>query len=163
MKLMLVSVLLLFSQVACDCGNSGKEQSGINQLPDRLVQWQGNQLSNYTIEYRESCFCPDRVSVEITVAENVITGIVEKDRNGEVVNTVAPIDYANYFTIEGFFEFISVQKDLVDKIAVEYDSALGYPAVINIDPQASSCSCGGGCSDVIDDEYSYAISVVING
>lgn len=48
-------------------------------------------------------------------------------------------------------------------MTVSYDSSLGYPRIISVDPHARRCNCSGSCSEAVDDEYGYTIEVEVKG
>jgi len=149
---------LLLSACVLDCGESGDERSGLDQLPDRQSQWQGNQLLNYQINYEMLCFCSLELT-EVTVTNGAISKVVVRDHDGAILREALESEFSQYYAIDGFFDLISLKDNSADKLRVEYDASLGYPTFIEVDPHAQRCDCGGSCSDVADDEYAYKISV----
>ncbi|MDX1811328.1 MAG: DUF6174 domain-containing protein [Gammaproteobacteria bacterium] len=164
MRALLFAIGLCLLSSSCsifDCSENDKERVGIDQLAERKTQWQGNQLSNYVLTYKQSCFCAAEIN-EVTITNGEVTAVVIKNSDGEPVRNVPADEFQNYYTVEKFFDFILEKNKSVDVLKVEYDSALGYPSYFFVDPHSHHCDCMGQCSDTIDDEYSYTISVTVN-
>lgn len=162
MKYLLFIISFLFLISACECRDTDQVRIGVAQLSVQRSQWQDNQLSNYTLTYRQSCFCTGGIH-RITVTNGVISDVALVDDNGNVLMTIPAEEYVNYYTVDGLFDLVAKIDQSADKLSVEYDSVLGYPSVIDVDPVAYQCDCYGGCSETVDDEYRYDILSVIVG
>lgn len=160
MRPMLI-LLLLFLASACDCTDNNTVRIGIDELTERQQQWQGNQLQNYQLRYSRQCFCPASIT-EITVEQGQITAAVEKNEQEQIIVTASAEQLQNYWDVDDFFSEISrLDRDGVSKLEVSYDSSLGYPTTIAIDPNGQQCSCAGGCTETSDDEYQYQLSLTL--
>ena len=92
-------------------------------------QWAARPFPDYIFETRRDCFCrseeigPSR----ITVRQGVITHVTS-------IETGAAVVAADWYTIEQLFERIPqlAEQNGVEDVAVEYDSALGYPSSIAV-------------------------------
>ena len=143
-----------------DCIGSNKERSGLTQLSERQTQWQGNQINDYLLVYSVLCFCAVEQK-EVTVTNGEISRVVIKNESGEFLREIPENEFADYYTVNSFYELIMEIDKTADKFSVEYDSSLGYPTTIDVDPYAQRCDCSGSCSEAVDDEYSYQISVIL--
>lgn len=160
-KILCLILSVFLSSCGHSCDDSNNERSGLNQFSDRMLQWQGNQIVSYKLTYYIECLCINNTN-EITVNNNEITKIEILTREGDLVREIPSEEYSEYYTINTFFEEIKKLNEVVDVLKVEYNSSLGYPTVIDVDPYSTRCDCNGRCSETVDDEYTYNIDIVIN-
>jgi hypothetical protein len=120
----------------------------ITALMSAEAQWHAAQpaSNSYIIQQAVNCFCIDGGTVfEVTVTAGTIT-VVRRLPGLEVV----PVDqYARFRTIDQLFDEIraALKKDGV-LLHVEYNSSMGYPTVVSLDPVRNA----------VDDEVAYQTS-----
>lgn len=118
------------------------KESALRALADHQAQWASKQIEDYTFSISAQCFCPFTDPVDVTVVGGVVTGVTKA---GQAVqpNEVAGIPK----TIIELFAVVTTHADAA-ALAVEWDSAFGFPASIQVDPIANA----------IDDEVGYTVT-----
>jgi hypothetical protein len=102
----------------------------LDEIRAQRDRWESNEIADYTMTVEIGCFCPEeyRGPFEIVVADG---RVVSATFRGEP----AADDVADqYFTIDGLFDSAEALVDS-DMLDVTYDRALGFPSVINADPE----------------------------
>lgn len=156
----LISVCILISSCDLICGDNDRQRSGFDLLTDRQTLWQENNIKDYVITYDVTCFCANEVK-EVTVTNGTISNVVIKDHNGGILRQIPESEFAEYYTVTDLFNLIEDLNKTVDILKIQFDPTLGYPTTIEVDPHAERCDCTG-CSSVVDDEYTYNISISTN-
>jgi len=161
MKQILIVVLLF---VLNACGSNGTntyatQREGVEQLAQQEIQWRSNQISSYILKYYTLCFCSIDYK-QVTVVDDEIVKVEIISHEGELLEEVLPQEYAQYYTIDDFFNKIQELDREVDVLSVAYDGNLSYPNMIQVDPYREHCDANGNCSGVVDDEYTYYIELV---
>ena len=107
---------------------SCKEKSisnSTNQDPYEL--WQSNNIHNYSVYQKRSCFCPDAGQLmKITVRSDTVYSVTRVSDNDKVVHPY-------YFSIDSLFEIIRNSVD--DSLVIKYNSKYGFPEYLDINPQ----------------------------
>ncbi|MDH5327801.1 MAG: DUF6174 domain-containing protein [Gammaproteobacteria bacterium] len=120
-------------------------------MEENKAKWNGQRIRNYHIAENVGCFCPITHNVIIMVSDSVLIHVEPNTNLGEDPTQIALSLYSFYKTIDELFsEIDSAITNGVDNLTVEYDSDLGYPTFIDVDPISSG----------VDDEYSYKISLL---
>ncbi len=98
------------------------------------AKWENAGITSYTFESRYMCFCPAHL--------NVWTRLTVRRDKVVAADPVAPLppgissDLLGWRTVPEIFEWIesaaSSSDDMVSKVTVTYDEALGYPRDITI-------------------------------
>jgi hypothetical protein len=135
-------LLTLLALPACDVTGShdAEERARLAQARSR---WQRAGVGDYSYELRTLCFCPPEVvgPFAITVSRGTVSSVVFVATGA----TVTPIP-ERHPTVEGLFDIVEKTLDRgPDRLAIEYDSALGYPRRIEVDSAAGAA----------DDEITY--------
>jgi Family of unknown function (DUF6174) len=132
----------LLALAACDLtGNQDAEERA--RLAQARSRWQGAAISDYSYELRTLCFCPPEVvgPFAITVSRGTVSSVVFLPTGA----TVTPVP-ERHPDVEGLFDIVEKTLDRdPDRLAIEYDSALGYPRRIEVDSAARAA----------DDEITY--------
>jgi len=111
--------------------------------------WIGNNLTNYSFDLEESCYCPEQAVMRIKVCERSVFS-VKNQETGELFKETATL--MKYRTIMGYFDLIQeLQSQHPDEIRVKLNRYLGYPEEVWINP---SYKTG-------DDEINIRISNVV--
>lgn len=92
-------------------------------------QWAARPFPDYIFETRRDCFCRSEEvgPARITVRQGVITHVTSIETGEAMV----PDDW---YTVDQLFDRIPqlAEQNGVEDVAVEYDSALGYPSSIAV-------------------------------
>lgn len=93
--------------------------------------WNGQGMTNYTMEQERLCYCSERKKARLTVRNGVITDAVYFD-TGDIV---PPGVRGNYYTIPELFTLMRAQYATKPNLMeVLWHATLGYPAQISVDP-----------------------------
>ena len=112
---------LMFAVTACS--DSSEPNDVFANAEDR---WEDASYASYTFTAERSCFCTEegRGPVRITVRNSVVTSVV-------MISTGAAVDPSVWFTIDGLFDLIREQLDVLpSRLDAEYDATLGYPTKV---------------------------------
>jgi hypothetical protein len=127
---------------ACDImGSEDAEERA--RLVQARSRWRGAGISDYTYEVRKLCFCPVEVvgPFSITVRGGAVSSVVYLPTGAAVV----PMP-DRHPTVEGLFGVVEATLERnPDRLAIEYDPALGYPRRIDVDTIVQA----------VDDEVTY--------
>ena len=122
----MVRILLIFLIISF-CTSCKKEQISepIKQTPNEL--WLSKNIHNYSIDQIRSCFCPDAGQmVRITVRSDTIFSIIRLSDNSIITTPF-------YYTVDSLFGIIKYSEG--DSLEIRYNSALGFPEFLDINPQ----------------------------
>jgi hypothetical protein len=120
--------------------DDGAERARLAQARSR---WRAAGITDYRYELRRVCFCPQELvgPFAITVRGGALSSVVYVPTGAAVVP--AP---ERHPTVEGLFGQVEAALDRnPSRIAIDYDSALGYPTRIDVDYVAMA----------VDDEVTY--------
>ena len=121
-----------------------------NEPDSDLIKWQKNwniwnenKLSDYSFNFRASCFCIDEwvSEVKVTVSSNNISKVIL------IKNNLSPtkLKPEQWFTIDELFDYAKNALEQAYKYDIKYDTSFGYPKEISID----------WSEDIADDEVIY--------
>ncbi|MGH1366263.1 MAG: DUF6174 domain-containing protein [Calditrichia bacterium] len=135
----LIIALLGISFNGCGLFNSNDR----SELDEQLAKWQSFNLSNYSYEFRASCFCFPEFNewVSVTVKDDTISSVT-------ILSTTEPpqeLPLNNWFTIDDLFETVSTAVETADEFEISYNDEYGYPEVISVDY----------IEEAVDDEVTY--------
>ena len=120
----LVAMFLLFTVFGCE------ELTNTTDFSSHYMQWQSQNIHDYTIEQARYCFCPDGgQKVQITVRDDSVYSVL---RLSDSMIIPYP-NSARYLTVDSLFAIIENNES--DSLVVEYDSIYGYPTKLDINPQ----------------------------
>lgn len=116
------------------------------------ARWEEVRTENYRYEFRWSCYCTRRDSVEVTVrgdsvarVRNLATGIVYEGASGMEMMEM-------YETIDSLFDLIDeAETGGAHKVVATYDADKGFPVDVYIDYKAS----------LADEELGFVIRKVV--
>ncbi|MGH1357296.1 MAG: DUF6174 domain-containing protein [Burkholderiaceae bacterium] len=111
------------------------------EIAAKSQAWAQHQISDYTMVYRESCFCE---SGEITV---VVRGGKLENATREVNGVTGVSAVQNPQTVAGLFDLIRRARQEADELEVRFDDALDFPDRISIDWYRNA----------VDDEYGLTV------
>lgn len=113
------------------CGQQGRaSQEALNTA---IAQWRSSAPATYTIEYERLCLCANSGRFVATVTGTTVVSVdPPKGFGGD-----DELPFA--FTVERVFATLqsAIDRD-ADRIEVEYDPQLGYPARVSIDVDRSA-------------------------
>ena len=124
------------------CGDD-RRTSNVSDTEIALEEqaWISHQIDDYTIVYRESCFC---VGGEVTVV--VRDGKIDSaERQTEPGVNAPPV--GNPLTVPGLFDLIRRAQREADNLEVRFDDDLNFPDRISIDWERNA----------VDDEYGLTV------
>jgi len=133
------------------CGDHGTEPGYTTEpisedhsaIADPYARWQAYNLTNYAIDQRVMCYCPNAGEiVGVYVRENVVIDVI---RSSDGRSILAEVPYLHKTVEELFALTTSVHPDSVDSLVIQYDERFGFPSFIYIDVDARA----------VDDEGSY--------
>ena len=116
-------------------------------------RWRTNVPSNrsYTMQQRVACFCPAGGDYFTVV---IVGGVIASATNSATGTDAPTWLVARFKTVPQLFE--EIRKASATRgtlVAVAYDSTLGYPTTVSLDP----------IREAIDDEVAYETrSVIVN-
>lgn len=143
--------LLLFS--ACD--GDGVSNTELRKLEKAKETWQKTKTTDYSFNYRQSCFCASFQELNIQVFADTIYAVVNPETGED-----ATIDLGNgeeklldiyptlFLTIDELFEELTNAAMTADEMVGNYDKDRGFPTEVSIDYH----------KDAIDDEISYLLN-----
>ena len=137
LKNMFIILSLLF--ISCD-----------NEPDSDLIKWQknwntrnNNNLSDYSFNFKASCFCIDEwvSEVKVTVSSGNISKVILTKNN----SSPTKLNPEQWFTIDQLFDYAKNALEDAYKYDIKYDTSFGYPKEISID----------WSKDTADDEVIY--------
>lgn len=116
---------LIVVAVTCSSCNKGGVTQPTFQSP--YEQWQSNNLHDYTIEQKLTCFCPTGgLLVQVTVRADTIAGVVRISDGSTLPRSI-------YVTVDSLFGII--RNSTSDSLVVRYNAEYGYPEYLDVNPQ----------------------------
>jgi len=110
------------------------------EISAKAQSWQGRAILDYTVVYRESCFCPGG-DVTVVVRDGQIDSASRAPINGGQERVSNPL------TIDGLFDLVQRAQREADELTVRFDEDLDYPDAISID----------WVHGAVDDEYGVSV------
>jgi hypothetical protein len=104
------------------------------------ARWDAAGIDDYTIAYRQLCFCP-HVAVRVEVVDGEVVNVVSLDP--EPPMSLEPEDQ---LTVDDLFDEAR-EAFGADRVAITYDDELGYPITIDVDQ----------ILEAVDDEYTWTV------
>ncbi len=135
--------LLLIASLGLSACGDDRRVSNVSdtEIALREQAWTERRILDYTIVYRESCFCEGG---EITV-------IVRDGKIDSTSREIGPgsgtFPVGNPLTVPGLFDLIRRAQQEADNLEVRFDADLDYPDRISIDWERNA----------IDDEYGLTV------
>ena len=138
--------LLVISAVAC----GGVGPSDVNAFDEAAfaaarARWQSAGVTNYTVESRNSCFCPPHLNfwTRLTVRGDSIVSAEPVDP----LPSNMPSHTIGWRTVPQLFDAIesaASDGDTTRKVSVSYDPVLGFPRDVSIEcgPNIADCDRG---------------------
>jgi len=123
----LILALLGISFNGCGLFNSNDR----SELEEQLAKWRSFNLSNYSYEFRASCFCIPEFNewVSVTVLDDTIASVT-------ILSTTEPpqeLPLNNWFTIDDLFETVFDIVETADEFEISYNEEYGYPEEVSVD------------------------------
>ena len=124
----LLAVLLLAA-----CGGGFFEPSDQRALDEAQNRWDTSGITNYTFDYRHSCFCADGGRlVRIQVESDLVVSVEPADNQGPLADE----NLLAWPTVDTLFSHIASlsNSDSFDgyKFEATYDPTVGYPISIEL-------------------------------
>ena len=114
-------------------------------VDDNEALWAANGSPNYSMTVQRSCFCAETDPVDVVVeAGEVVSAVRQTDEGPEDLD---PDGFEAYFSVPGLFGIAAEAESGADEVVIEYDAALGYPTLIDID----------WVRNAVDDEEQYSV------
>ena len=144
LKTLLSFGLFIIAVALYSCDKEANSNSAeINELNLNSKKWQSHAIKNYQIKEQLNCFCVDRGPYSVTVANNVIVTIKDKDGNVSSSNT------PSLKTVDELFLYIKTSLEKKPATAtIKYNATYGYPESIYFDFD----------KQMADEEMGYTIS-----
>jgi hypothetical protein len=133
MRAFALSILALLTLTACS-GVKSPPTTNEKQIEIMRTVWQNRRAGlNYTIEYRELCFCAtnaDRIRVTTnTLDQKTLVQLI--DANGDIFAQYGPeSDLSQYLNIEDFYIRLTDDWAAAAILSVNFDEAYGHPTSI---------------------------------
>lgn len=125
-NLLWIGMILMFS--GCNSGSDKSEEQ--NALDKNIALWAQQDISDYQMNSRIFCFCPNSKAIVNIVEQSQISSAFVAS-SGEYLTNEA-LSYQK--TVEGHFAVIQdAIKREAHSLVVSYHSTLGYPTSISID------------------------------
>lgn len=123
------------------CASDQRESNtSEGEILAKAQSWQGRGILDYTVVYRESCFCPGG-DVTVVVRNGQIERASRAPGNGGQESVSNPL------TIDGLFDLVLRAQREADELTVRYDEDLDYPDSLSID----------WLGNAVDDEYGLTV------
>ena len=136
-----ISVVCLTAFGLSACGSDQRESNTTEQeIAAKAQSWQQRAITDYTLVYREFCFCPGG-EITVVVRDGQIDRATRETRNGRT----EPV--SNPQTIDGLFATILRAQREADELTVRFDEDFDYPDSFTIDWFRSA----------VDDEYGVSV------
>jgi hypothetical protein len=128
----------MFLLVLLACPHPDGVQDRLDSARD---QWNESAPSHYRFVHDEWAFAPSEGPVEIEVEDGEIVSAV-------IVETDEPAPPSRALTIEDLFDVVQDELDGdPDDIHIRYDSDLGFPKSVDVDP----------IENAMDDEHGFTV------
>jgi len=132
-----MSLALVLSACGSDQRQSNTSES---EILTKAQAWQARAISDYTLVYREACFCPVG---EISVV--VRSGQIERTSREPVEGRSDPV--SNPLTVDALFNLILRAQREADELTVRFNEDLDFPDSFSID----------WVRGAVDDEYGVTV------
>ena len=130
LPLVVIVVIITFSY----CDKNSVTQPSFQSAFD---QWQSNNLHDYTIDQKFTCFCVNSgVEVQVTVRADTVTNVIRISDGSTMPST-------NYLSVDSLFAII--QNSTGDSLIVRYNAKYGYPEYLDVNPQLHPVDGGYLC------------------
>lgn len=137
-------ISLLFTLLSCD---NEPDSNMITWQKNKNI-WDKNQMTNYSFDFRASCFCVDDWvrEVNVTVYSDTVANVIFTD------DSLPPTELKAYqwYTISELFSMTRSIIQEAQKFEINYDKTYGNPEMISVDWDFK----------VADDEFIYYLSNV---
>lgn len=112
-------------------------------LSTARTEWERRALRDYTVNVRRVCFCAPtpQDDVRIRVSGGVLVEANALSADGNYDMPLAEDARRSWYTVTGMFDLVS-ESLTADRIVVEYDEDVGYPAFVLLDYQLISSEEG---------------------
>lgn len=139
----LLGGLLLAAVLGLSACGDDRRVSNVSdtEIALREQAWAERQVLDYTIVYRESCFCPGG-EVTVVVRDGKIDSASRETDPG-----AGSLPVGTPLTVSGLFDLIKRAQSEADNLEVRFDADLDYPDRISIDWE----------SNAVDDEYGLTV------
>lgn len=140
--------LFLVGCGSTDVSDAGEARTAPPEtLEEARQKWHELNIENYAVTAQMTCFCPQELVQPIRL-EVQGGNVVSSEGLKQPLESLAPAD-AQRLTVDGLFQFVEdAKRREAHTLEVSYDSAYGFPAVINYD----------GHPMIADDERQYRLS-----
>ncbi len=117
-------------------------------IADPRARWEAYQLKSYVLEQQRMCFCIDGgESCLVYVSNGRVTDVVRKSNGQSIFRELGSL----YKTADQLLDLAdSLKTVVVARLVIEYDTKLGLPRYIYVDPS----------DQMADEEYGYVITSV---
>lgn len=115
-------------------------------LDKNVALWEQSKPDSYSYEISLSCFCPREQPYTILVSGDFEVAVPSEGKEPEYYEGLRLPD--DPITIGTLFKRIQTYSRTASSIDIEYDSTLGYPKLIRVDPNSAT----------FDDEVTYLVS-----
>lgn len=115
----------------------------LQELNENRIKWESQNITHYKMSvYPDDYYGSVPMPMVVEVMNNAIVSVV--DANGEDIppgdNSVSTFNQENFFTIPALFSYIShYYSDPPASIRVTYNTELGYPEGIYVNPYTEPC------------------------
>jgi hypothetical protein len=129
MKIIIVLGLSLMCFAGCK-----NEQSSQPAQQTPYEKWQSQNIHDYTIDQKRSCYCPQGGElVRITVRSDTVAQAIR-------VSDTVVVTYPFYLTIDSLFAII--RNSRTDSLVIRYNNQYGYPEYLDVNPQLHPVDSG---------------------
>ncbi len=141
--LLIVAALVLIAGCSAGLHPTGTKEFDRAAFRQARAKWDNAGITSYAVESRYMCFCPAHLNVwtRLTVRRD---RVVAADPVAPLPPGISP-DLLGWRTVPEIFEWIesaaSSSDDMVSKVTVTYDEALGYPRDITIRCVSTVADC----------------------
>ena len=111
---------------------AGIDTSRLQRGTDGRQTWRLNNLKDYVYRIERRCFCPAPSRAEVFVVGGEVVRVKDLE-DGRISDDPALLGY--FKTIPGLFrEIEQAMTSIPDRLTLELDRYLGYPARFSVDP-----------------------------
>jgi Family of unknown function (DUF6174) len=112
-------------------------------LSTARAEWERLAIRDYTVKVRRVCFCAPtpQDDVRIRVSGGVLVEANALSVDGKYDVPLAEDARRSWYTVTGLFDLVS-ESLAADRVVVEYDESVGYPAFVLLDYQLISSEEG---------------------
>ena len=140
----IIYISLLFALLSCD---NEPDSDMITWQKNKNI-WDKNQMTNYSFDFRASCFCIDDWvrKVNVTVYSDTVANVIFTD------DSLPPKELKAYqwYTISELFSMTKSIIQEAQEFEINYDKTYGNPEMISVDWDF----------EIADDEFTFYLSNV---